>query len=147
MKTEQRVPQSLILAATCKLAGDAKKTRDQLLPGDYEDEVLVRLRFKLKVGQDYDMSRKVRTSPDQPPVPWERLALHALDKLNDVTVESLLTKLLAEDFDESSLADVKDRTATAMGRVRPLAEPVFETQVTRCKGKVTGACFMDMVEV
>lgn len=103
--------------ALTKIKGD----RGAIAPGEYSGEAVVHVSYSLKVGEDYEQ-RIVQKA-----CPFELLAL-ALNKLNGVTVESLVAEALAGGVDTD---DLKARVTDAVSKIKG-------TTVTTCKGKVTG---------
>lgn len=103
----------------------AKTVRDDVEPGDYEIDVLVRLHGSIRVGEDHDA--EVTAS-----IPWQRVAAVLFDKLNGVTVESVLSEALG-DVDDSEIK------AEAVAAMRALKGSTLKT----CKGKVTTKLAID----
>lgn len=106
------------------------KARKEVSPGEYEGVFDARIAFKLKVGEDY---KQVVSQA----VPWQRIALYALSKLNGVSLEAAVAEALVADIDEAH-DDLADRCKAV---VSELTESVTKT----CAGKVTGTVAIESI--
>lgn len=97
-----------------------KEARNQVGPGTYHVDCTVRVSGEIKVGEDYTQQIVAKADP------WSLLAV-AMDKLNGVTLESIVAEATGEGVDT---ADLKERVADAMKEIKGETE-------TECKGKVT----------
>ena len=102
-------------------AKQAKTTRAEVEPGDYDIDVTVRVQGKLTVASDYESHIVAKADP------WALLAV-ALDKLNGVSVDKLVSE--AEQIAKARVIAVKKDTKTAMDRIKGKT-------ITPCKGKVS----------
>lgn len=78
------------------------KQRDQVDPGEYELDFMVRVRGELAIGEDVEAVVSAA-------IPWQRVAAVALDKLNGVTLESVLREALKGEVDEERSGRVRPR--------------------------------------
>lgn len=111
----------LLTRTTGKLAD-----REELPPGEYEIDRTVRVRGTIKVGQDFQKS--FWQSAD----PMGLLAL-ALNKLNGVTVESIMREHLALKNDPVHKAEakqIKEQVSTALKALSASAVKTAKGQVT-----------------
>lgn len=106
------------------------KQRDQVSPGEYELDFTVRVRGELAIGEDVEAI--VSAS-----IPWQRVAAVALDKLNGVTLESVLREALEGEVDEDAIGS---RAAEAMEALKGT------TRRTR-KGAVRAKLVTEVVEL
>lgn len=106
------------------------KNRDAVEAGEYELDFTVRIRGEVAVGEDVEAV--VAAS-----VPWQRIAALLLDKVNGVTLESVLAEALKGDVDEES---VGSRAAEAMAALKA------PTKKTR-KGAVRAKLVAEVVEL
>jgi len=102
--------------------------RDAIAPGTYDVDATLRILGRVTVGDDYDQ----RIVQSMCPL---RLLAVALNKLNGVSVESLVEEALSTDpkeLPEGVLGEneIKARVAAAM-------EALKGTTVKSCKGKIT----------
>lgn len=77
---------------------ESKKVRDAIEAGEYEVDEIVRISGSVKVGEDHE-ARVVAS------IPWMRVASVLFDKLNDVTIESVLSEALGDDVDDSRIKE------------------------------------------
>ena len=110
---------NLIALALKKIGGD----RDAVSPGKYCGRALVEIAYDLNVGEGY--SQRIVGK-----VPWMALAAVLMDKLNEVTIDSVLREALA--LDKAVIEELGDKATEAMAE---LVEPTL----TECSGKVTGS--------
>lgn len=106
----------------------SKKIRGDVEPGEYTIDVIVRLHGELRVGEDYD-SEIVAS------IPWQKVAAVLFDKVNDVTIESVLSEALG-DIDDSQIKDQADAAMLAL---------TGSTEKT-CKGKVTQNLIVELAD-
>lgn len=106
----------------------AKKIRGDVEAGEYTIDVIVRLHGDLRVGEDYDA--EITAS-----IPWQRLAAVLFDKLNDVTIENVLSEALG-DVDDSQIKAAADAAMLALKG----------STTKTCKGKVTQSLAVDLVD-
>lgn len=98
------------LLALSKLTADAQ-TRAAVAPGEYEGTVDVSVDYKLKVGEDYEQAQVQN-------VPWQKVVMVLLSKVNDTTLEAVLREALTGDLDDKQIkAQAKAAMATIMGSV------------------------------
>lgn len=88
----------LLLALT-----KTKAPRDEIVPGEYKGEAVVRVRYDIRVGEPY--SGAVAAS-----VPWMRVAAILFDKVNGATLESVLREAL--DLSDEACSALNDRAKT-----------------------------------
>lgn len=103
----------------------AKAVRDDVEPGDYEIDVLVRLHGSIRVGEDHEAEVTAE-------IPWQRVAAVLFDKLNGVTIESVLSEALGD-------VDLDGIKAEAVAAMRALKGSTLQT----VKGKVTQKLAID----
>lgn len=106
------------------------KQRDQVSPGEYELDFIVRVQGELAISEDVEAI--VSTA-----IPWQRVAAVALDKLNGVTLESVLREALEGEVDEDAIGS---RAAEAMETLKGT------TRRTR-KGAVRAKLVAEVVEL
>ncbi len=106
----------------------SKKIRGDVKPGEYTIDVIVRLHGELRVGDDYQ-SEIVAS------IPWQKVAAVLFDKVNDVTIEGVLSEALG-DIDDSRIKDQADAAMLAL---------TGSTEKT-CKGKVTQNLIVEMAD-
>lgn len=82
----------------------SKDVREDVAPGDYKVDEVVRVRGSIKVGNDHEANIAAR-------VPWQKLVAVLLDKVNGATIESVVAEALAADLDAD---DVKARAEAAI---------------------------------
>jgi hypothetical protein len=97
----------------------AKKIRDQVEPGDYDVDVEVRVHGTIRVGEDHEAEVTAA-------IPWQRVCAVLLDKLNDVTIESVLSEALG-DVDDT---EVKAQAAAAMRALKGSTTKTVKGAVT-----------------
>jgi hypothetical protein len=123
-----------------KLGGISKKEREEVQPGEYPVDAVLRVVGTVKVGEDYEIHRVEKLDP------WFLLYL-AIDRLNGVTLERL-AEIAAGKLDASGkltpeakkeLKKLKDRTEGVMAKLKG---KTLETN----KGKVTVKGHMTIVE-
>ena len=103
--------------------------RKAVAPGEYNGDVLVRLLYDLKVGEDFEKPVNV---------PWQKLACIAFSKLNEATQDAIIRE--AADGGENIKELVKDVSPSVKAKVRSLM-PERE-----CNGLVTGDVFVELVK-
>ena len=96
------------------------RVRDEVEPGEYDVNVLVRVKGSVKVGEDY--SQRIVAAAN----PWKLLAV-ALSKLNGVTVDSIVREAEANGLDDKAVKTQADAA------IQTIKEPTERT----CSGKVT----------
>lgn len=106
------------------------KQRDQVSAGEYELDFTVRIRGELAIGEDVEAI--VSAS-----IPWQRVAAVALDKLNGVTLESVLREALEGEVDEDAIGS---RAAEAMEALKGKATKMR-------KGAVRAKLVTEVVEL
>jgi len=99
-----------------------KGNRESIAPGEYLIDETVHVVGSLKVGQDYD-------STIAQSIPWQKLALAAMSRLNSDVVDSLVQKAAKDD-----LPKVADDFSE---RINGVWETISEKAKQTCKGKVT----------
>lgn len=105
----------------------AKAVRDDVDAGDYEIDVLVRLHGSIRVGEDHEAEVTAA-------IPWQRIAAVLFDKLNGVTIESVLSEAMGEvDYFDDELK------AEAVAAMRALKGSTLQT----VKGAVTQKLAID----
>jgi len=106
------------------------KARDAVGPGEYDVNVLVRVKGSVKVGNDYGQ-RMVATAN-----PWKLLGV-ALSKLNGVSVDSIVREAEANGLNDEA---IKAQAAVAIAAVKGPTEKT-------CKGKVTAKLTFEVPSV
>ena len=109
---------------------DAKDVREEVLPGKYDVDVVVRIKGSIKVGEDYTQNVPAAARP------WALLAL-ALSKLNGVTIDSLTREALGLSEDQEK--EIKAKAEESIQSIK-------DTTERKCKGKVTTNLEVEKVE-
>lgn len=110
---------TLAIAKAIKAAA-AKTARRDITSGEYNVDLNINVRGTMKVGEDYEQVQHMNVPQ------WELIAALA-DKLNGVTLESVVAEVLADDID----------TANVKARVQAAVDTVKGTANQTTKGKVT----------
>jgi hypothetical protein len=100
-----------------------KEAREQVAPGRFSVDFLVRILGELTVGEDHEA---IRTGS----LPWLALATVALSKLNDATVDKLIAA-----FEDGTIGDLSEAEGKPM--VRDRLDAVKLTTKAVVKGRVS----------
>lgn len=109
-----------------------KEIRNSVEAGDHAVDFTVRVRGGVKVQEDHEAKSVAK-------VPWQRVATLLFEKLNGVTIESVLAEVMdeARELDEKSLKDSADEamaklkgstSGTRKGAVKPSVEFTVESR-------------------
>ncbi len=119
-----------LAAAKAVDAKTSKLARDAVAVGTHAVDFLLRIRGTFRVGEDYEQRLVAKADP------FALLAV-ALDKLNGVTIESIVKE--AQEADPGEVRAIKAKTAQA---VEALKAPTLSV----CRGKVTTDLEFEVVE-
>lgn len=107
-----------------------KVPRDEVEPGEYEVDFLVRVQGSIRVGEDYEARQPQKANP------WKLLRV-ALSKLNSATVDTIVQEALSGKYDDDD-SWVKDQAKEAIARLT-------EDTVVKKRGPVTGSVHVEGV--
>lgn len=117
----QTSPLNLIALSKAIDKKDIDASRDQLEPGSYTIDAVVRIAGTLTIGNDYEQHIVARADP------WKLLAV-ALSKLNRATIDSLVKA--AENLSDDEASKIKHHADESIKKIKNATKKV-------CKGKVT----------
>ena len=123
--------EQLVLSKLYTSKKEADSIRDQVEPGTYQGEMVLRIPYALTVGEDYESA--VAAS-----VPWQQIACALLSSVNPATRAALVRNAVAgtlpdglESYKAEAVAAVKsiveDKRRTCRGKVKVIASPALVT--------------------
>ncbi len=106
----------------------SSKVREDVEPGEYDIDVIVRLHGTMKVGADYES--EVQS------IPWKKVAAILFDKMDGVGIEGVISEALGA-VDDSRIGEAASAAMSALG------------SSTRkvCSGKVTHRLVAEAIEL